>query len=118
MPPALAAASLTALGLLREEPWRRDQLAARVAAFRRGAAELGLPLMAAASAIQPLLVGEPAAAVRLSQQLRDRGILVSAIRPPTVPAGTSRLRVTLSAAHSGEQVERLLATLAEIWPRA
>lgn len=118
MPPALAAASLTALGLLREEAWRRDQLAARVAAFRRGAAELGLPLMAAASAIQPLLVGEPAAALELSQQLRERGILVSAIRPPTVPAGTSRLRVTLSAAHSGEQVERLLATLAEIWPRA
>jgi 8-amino-7-oxononanoate synthase len=117
MPPALAAASLTALGLLHEEPWRREQLAARVAAFRRGAAELGLPLSPAASAIQPLLVGEPAAAVALSQQLRDRGILVSAIRPPTVPAGTSRLRVTLSAAHSAEQVERLLATLADIWPR-
>ena len=117
MPPALAAASLTALGLLREEAWRREQLAARVAAFRRGAAELGLPLMAAGSAIQPLLVGEPARSVELSQQLRDRGILVSAIRPPTVPAGTSRLRITLSATHSVEQVERLLATLAEIWPR-
>lgn len=118
MPPALAAASLTALGLLREEAWRRDQLAALVARFRRGAGELGLPLMAACSAIQPLLVGDAARAVELSQQLRDRGILISAIRPPTVPAGTSRLRITLSAAHDSEQVERLLATLAEIWPRA
>lgn len=118
MPPALAAASLTALGLLREEGWRRDQLAALVAAFRRGARELGLPLVAAKSAIQPLLVGDAARATELSQQLRDRGILISAIRPPTVPAGTSRLRITLSAAHSSEQVERLLATLAEIWPRA
>ena len=118
MPPALAAASLTALGLLREEAWRREQLAALVTAFRQGAGELGLPLMAANSAIQPLLVGDAARAIELSRPLRDRGILISAIRPPTVPAGTSRLRITLSAAHSGAQVERLLATLAEVWPRA
>lgn len=118
MPPALAAASLTALGLLRKEAWRRDRLADLVAAFRKGAAELGLPLMAADSAIQPLLVGDAARAVELSQRLRDRGILISAIRPPTVPAGTARLRITLSAAHSSEQVERLLDTLAETWPRA
>ncbi|MEQ9396148.1 8-amino-7-oxononanoate synthase [Haliea sp.] len=118
MPPALAAASLTALGLLREEAWRREQLAALVTAFREGAGELGLPLVAANSAIQPLLVGDAARAIELSRQLRDRGILISAIRPPTVPAGTSRLRITLSAAHSGAQVERLLATLAEVWPRA
>ncbi|MFO7551423.1 MAG: 8-amino-7-oxononanoate synthase [Haliea sp.] len=118
MPPALAAASLTALGLLREEAWRREQLAALVTAFRQGAGELGLPLMAANSAIQPLLVGDAARAIELSRQLRDRGILISAIRPPTVPAGTSRLRITLSAAHSGAQVERLLATLADVWPRA
>ena len=118
MPPALAAASLTALGLLREEAWRRDQLAALVDQFRRGAADLGLPLMGSDSAIQPLVVGDAARAVQLSQQLRERGLLISAIRPPTVPAGTSRLRVTLSAAHTAEQVERLLTALSEVWPRA
>ncbi|MEQ9462306.1 MAG: 8-amino-7-oxononanoate synthase [Haliea sp.] len=118
MPPALAAASLTALGLLREEAWRRDQLAALVAQFRRGAADLSLPLMGSDSAIQPLVVGDAERAVQLSQQLRERGILISAIRPPTVPAGTSRLRVTLSAAHTAEQVERLLNALSEVWPRA
>lgn len=117
MPPALAAASLTALGLLQEEAWRRDHLANLVYRFRRGAADLGLPVMAAGSAIQPLLVGDSGRAIELSRQLQNRGILISAIRPPTVPAGTSRLRVTLSAAHSAEQVERLLATLADVWPR-
>ncbi len=117
MPPALAAASLTALGLLREEAWRRDHLAALVGRFRRGAAELGLPVMSSTSAIQPLAVGDAGRAVQLSQQLRERGILISAIRPPTVPAGTSRLRITLSAAHTSDQVERLLATLRDVWPR-
>lgn len=117
MPPALAAASLTALGLLREEAWRRDHLADLVGRFRRGVADLGLPVMPADSAIQPLLVGDSGRAIELSQQLRHRGILISAIRPPTVPAGTARLRVTLSAAHSAEQVDRLLATLADLWPR-
>jgi len=117
MPPALAAASLTALGLLREEAWRRDHLADLVGRFRRGVADLGLPVMLADSAIQPLLVGDSGRAIELSQQLRHRGILISAIRPPTVPAGTARLRVTLSAAHSAEQVDRLLATLADLWPR-
>ena len=117
MPPALAAASLTALGLLQEEAWRRDHLADLVCRFRRGAADLGLPVMAADSAIQPLLVGDSVLAIELSRQLQNRGILISAIRPPTVPAGTARLRVTLSAAHSARQVDRLLATLADIWPR-
>ncbi|RLQ22173.1 8-amino-7-oxononanoate synthase [Seongchinamella sediminis] len=115
--PALAAATLTALALLRDEAWRRAQLGELIQRFRRGAEQLQLPLMASASAIQPLLVGDAGTALQMSQALRDRGLLISAIRPPTVPAGTSRLRITLSAAHSEEQVDRLLEELARCRPQ-
>lgn len=112
-PPAVACASLKSLELLRTEGWRREHLAALIARFRAGAAELGLTLMDSPTPIQPLLIGDSARAVELSRLLRERGILVGAIRPPTVPAGTARLRVTLSAAHSVAQVERLLDALGE-----
>ena len=115
LPPALAAASLEALLLVREESWRRQHLAELIQRFRRGAQQLDLPLMASGSAIQPLLVGDAERAVELSASLRERGLLIGAIRPPTVPAGTSRLRITLSAAHSEEQVDLLLDQLAECW---
>jgi len=116
LPPAVAAASLEALSLLREEPWRREYLAQLIVRFRVGAEQLGLPLMLSASAIQPLLVGDAARAVDLSKRLSEAGFLIGAIRPPTVPAGTSRLRITLSAAHSEEQVDQLLEQLAVSWP--
>ncbi len=115
IPPAVAAATITALQLLREESWRRDHLNTLIAVFRRGAQQLDLPIMASASAIQPLLIGDANRAVALSGRLRERGFLVGAIRPPTVPAGTSRLRITLSAAHNVEQVEQLLEQLAACW---
>ncbi|KAA1190652.1 8-amino-7-oxononanoate synthase [Pseudohalioglobus sediminis] len=114
-PPALAAAALAAVQLLHEESWRREYLATLVARFRRGALEQGLPLMESHSAIQPLLVGDAGSAVALSQRLRAAGLLISAIRPPTVPAGTSRLRITLSAAHSEQQVDYLLEQLGRHW---
>ncbi len=110
-PPALAAAALAAVELLQEESWRREHLHRLIARFRHGAADLGLDLMSSTSAIQPLLIGDARQAVLFSQQLRERGLLVGAIRPPTVPAGTSRLRITLSAAHSEQQVDRLLEEL-------
>lgn len=112
-PPAVACASLKSLELLRTEGWRREHLNALIARFRAGAAELGLTLMDSPTPIQPLLIGDSARAVELSRLLRERGILVGAIRPPTVPVGTARLRVTLSAAHSVAQVERLLDVLGE-----
>lgn len=114
MPPALAAASLTALRLAQEESWRREHLQHLIALFRTGAAERGLPLMPSRTPIQPLLVGEPGSALRLSESLRERGFLVSAIRPPTVPAGTARLRITLTAAHEAGQLEQLLDALTEL----
>lgn len=116
LPPAVAAASLASLQLLREESWRRQYLQDLITRFRSGADQLNLPLMASDSAIQPLLVGDAVRAMKLSEQLRDAGLLISAIRPPTVPAGTSRLRITLSAAHSEEQVDRLLEQLSACWP--
>lgn len=115
LPPAVAAATSESLLLLQQESWRRQHLAALIKRFRRGSEQLGLPLMASGSAIQPLLVGKADPAVRLSEMLRERGLLIGAIRPPTVPVATSRLRITLSAAHSEEQVDYLLSQLADCW---
>jgi 8-amino-7-oxononanoate synthase len=115
LPPAVAGASLESLRVLQEESWRREHLARLISRFRRGAGELGLPLLASNSAIQPLPVGDAAAALALSERLKRRGLLISAIRPPTVPAGTSRLRITLSAAHTDAQLDQLLEQLAACW---
>jgi 8-amino-7-oxononanoate synthase len=114
-PPALACATLAALARVREDEWRRERLQALVQRFRAGAAQLGLRLTDSTTPIQPLPVGEAADALRLSAALRARDILVTAIRPPTVPAGTARLRITFSAAHTGEQVDRLLDALDRIY---
>ncbi|AHL77085.1 8-amino-7-oxononanoate synthase [Stutzerimonas stutzeri] len=116
-PPAVACATLKSLELLRSEAWRRDHLNRLIARFRQGAAEIGLTLMDSPTPIQPILVGSSERALKLSAALRERGILVGAIRPPTVPAGSARLRVTFSASHSEAQVERLLDILAECWNR-
>jgi len=114
MPPALAAAACTAVELARRDDWRRDRLQALIARFRSGAAQLGLPLMDTTSAIQPLLLGDAQAALDAAQILEQRGLLVTAIRPPTVPQGQARLRITLSAAHEDEHIDRLLDALAAL----
>ncbi|MFR0689479.1 8-amino-7-oxononanoate synthase [Enterobacterales bacterium AE_CKDN230030158-1A_HGKHYDSX7] len=116
-PPAVACATLKSLELLRAESWRREHLNALIARFRTGAQAIGLELMDSPTPIQPILVGGSAQAMALSAELRQRGLLVGAIRPPTVPAGTARLRVTLSASHTEAQVDRLLVALAESWQR-
>ncbi|HCE40647.1 MAG TPA: 8-amino-7-oxononanoate synthase, partial [Alcanivorax sp.] len=87
------------------------RLAALIRRFRHGAAELGYALMASDTPIQPIRVGEDADALALSRALAERGLLVTAIRPPTVPEGQARLRVTLSAAHEEGDVDRLLDAL-------
>ncbi len=115
MPPAVAAATLASLDLLSDERWRRERLHAHIRQFRDGAEALNLPLMDSETAIQPLLVGDDALALQLSAALEEQGILISAIRPPTVPTGTARLRITLSAAHHGEQIEQLLETLQQVF---
>lgn len=111
-PPAVAAATLASLQIVQNEPERRAHLRALIQQFRDGATQLGLPLMDSATAIQPIWIGNSEQAVALSRQLEAQGIWVAAIRPPTVPPNTARLRVTLSAAHSTTDVEQLLAALA------
>jgi 8-amino-7-oxononanoate synthase len=114
LPPAIAAASRVALGVARKESWRRFKLTALTTRFRRGAQQLGLPLMDSNTPIQPLLLGENQAVLDAAKALEQRGFLVSAIRPPTVPEGRARLRITLSAAHSEAQVDALLQALGEV----
>ncbi|MGH8420184.1 MAG: 8-amino-7-oxononanoate synthase [Pseudomonas sp.] len=115
-PPALACATLKSLELLRNERWRREHLQALIKQFREGAQALGLELMDSFTPIQPILIGDSGRALRLSRMLRERGLMVTAIRPPTVPAGSARLRVTLSAAHSEAQVQLLLEALEQCYP--
>ncbi|MBK1649495.1 8-amino-7-oxononanoate synthase [Rhabdochromatium marinum] len=112
LPPAVAAASLAALELVQREDWRREQLQALIAQFRQGAAELGLRRLDSNTPIQPLLAGETAQALDWSQRLEAQGLLVPAIRPPTVPQGQARLRISFSANHQPADVERLLDALA------
>lgn len=116
MPPLIAAATLKSLDILTQESWRREHLRNLIHSFRQGALAQGWDLMPSPSPIQPIRVGSAEAALRLSAQLRTRGILVTAIRPPTVPAGASRLRITLTAAHTDAQVDTLLSVLNELAP--
>jgi 8-amino-7-oxononanoate synthase len=111
MPPALAAAALAAVQLAQTEQWRRDKLAALIDRFRTGASQLGFALMPSTSAIQPLAFGDAQAAMDAASHLEVHGLLVTAIRPPTVPAGSARLRITLSAAHDESHVDLLLDAL-------
>lgn len=111
-PPAVAAATLASLQIVQHEPERRVHLRALIQQFRDGATQLGLPLMDSATAIQPILLGSSEKAVAFSRQLEAQGVWVAAIRPPTVPPKTARLRVTLSAAHSVADVNHLLDGLA------
>jgi len=115
LPPALAEATRTALQCVMTEEWRRVVLRERIAQFRVGAEQLGLPIQDSLTPIQILMVGDNQRAVQFSEKLREQGIWVSAIRPPTVPVGQARLRITFSAAHRPEHVERLLAALASLY---
>lgn len=118
MPPALATASCRSVELVENDEHRRDHLARLVNRFRSEAATMGYNLMPSATPIQPIMIGDPHEAMRLSTALEKRGILVTAIRPPTVPKGESRLRVTFSAAHTEDQLDQLLDALRESAPRA
>lgn len=113
--PALATATLESIRIAKEESWRRKHLALLVNMFREGAAALKLPLTESTTPIQPLLVGSSERAIALSQALQEQGILVTAIRPPTVPQGSARLRITLTAAHTQQHVEQLLMALTKCW---
>jgi 8-amino-7-oxononanoate synthase len=112
LPQPVAAATRAALRLVRGEPWRRERLRALIARFRSGVEQHGLPLAGSATPIQPVILGSAAAALTASRRLRDAGFWVAAIRPPTVPEGSARLRITLSAAHADDEVDALVDALA------
>ena len=111
LPPAVAAAASAALRISQRDTWRREKLRTLIERFRKGAAALQLPLMNSTSPIQPLLAGDAASALRWSQALYAQGFWVGAIRPPTVPADSARLRLTFSASHSETDVDELLTAL-------
>ena len=111
--PMLVAATRHALTRLRNEPWRRERLHANIARFRTGLARVGLQVPASRTPIQPIVLGDDVRAVAVADALEARGYLVPAIRPPTVPEGTARLRITLSAAHGDQEIDGLVAALAE-----
>lgn len=113
MPPALAAATCTSLDLIEQDDSRRAHLQNLISKFRARVLALGFELSPSRTPIQPIIVGDNWTALALSQALEAQGLLVTAIRPPTVPEGEARLRITLSAAHSHEDLEQLLAGLSK-----
>lgn len=112
MSPLLAAITLTSLKLLQKQPWRREKLKENIQLFREKARQLALPLMDSQTAIQPLLIGDAQQSLTLCQKLKAKGIWVTAIRPPTVPQGSARLRVTICASHTKADITALLDALA------
>lgn len=112
--PALAHATLTSVEIARNDKGRREHLHRLIALFRHEAILSGLTLGDSPTPIQPLLVGDSGQALAMAQKLRDKGIWLTAIRPPTVAEGSARLRITLTAAHTAEQVEQLVTALAQV----
>ncbi|MEO3878851.1 aminotransferase class I/II-fold pyridoxal phosphate-dependent enzyme [Rheinheimera fenheensis] len=110
--PALCAAVIKSIALCRSQSWRRDKLQSNIARFRALAADL--PLLASQSAIQGLVLGDSARALNMSAQLKQAGIWLSAIRPPTVPKGSARLRITLSAQHTEQDLQLLVQQLRQL----
>ncbi|MEW8030025.1 MAG: 8-amino-7-oxononanoate synthase [Candidatus Thiodiazotropha sp.] len=113
-PAALAEATLVSLRLARQESWRRERLQNLIARFRQSVQQIGLPLKDSMTPIQPILAGSSRQAMTWSRRLEQQGVLVSAIRPPTVPDGSARLRITLSANHTDRQLDRLLDALSSL----
>ena len=114
LPPAVASATRVSLKILQQETWRREKLASLIARFRSGAETLGLELMKSTTPIQPILLHDDELAIKVGDRLRENGFLVGAIRRPTVPIKSARLRITLSAKHTEEEIDALLDTLSGI----
>ena len=108
LPAPLAAAAHEALKVHEDEPERRDHLASRIRRFRSGVRQLGIKTTSAETPIQPVIIGDSKKTQLASRMLEQNGLFISAIRPPTVPRNSSRLRITLSAGHTDEQIDRLL----------
>ncbi|GGW58051.1 aminotransferase class I/II-fold pyridoxal phosphate-dependent enzyme [Alishewanella tabrizica] len=112
--PALCAAVSKSIELVKRDQWRRDKLADNIGHFSRLATAAGIPCLTSTSAIQAVMLGDSDRAMAVSQRLRDEGIWLTAIRPPTVPPDSARLRVTLSASHEPQDIKNLINTLEQI----
>jgi len=115
LPPAIAGAVITSVDIVQKESWRREKLQESIHYFRHIAQQRDIPLMDSFTPIQPIMLGTADKAMQASQQLKEKGIIVTAIRPPTVPQNTARLRITLSASHEKSHIDKLLDSLANIW---
>jgi len=118
IPPVLAATISASLEILKQDDAGRKHLKNLIHLFRRKAEELSLPVVDSETPIQPLIIGSNDDAVSVSNMLLQRGVLVAAIRPPTVPVNSARLRITLTAAHSESQVQTLLDALSQCLNKA
>lgn len=114
LPPAIAAASLASLTVIKSDSQRRERLKVLIAYFKQGASLRRLAIMPSDTAIQPLLIGDSLTALKASKSLEKKGFLISAIRPPTVATNSARLRITLTAEHTNQQIDSLLVALEEV----
>ncbi len=117
LPPDACAATLAALDLIESDPGIRDRLWANVRAVREGLLDLGFDLMGSQTQIIPILIGDPERTMVISADLYEQGVFLTGIRPPTVPEGESRLRLTVMADHSDDDIARLLEAMAEVRAR-
>lgn len=113
-PPAVAEATRASLKLIQAQPELREQLNNNIKYFRNCAEHSGIKLSESQTAIQPIIIGNEEQAVSISEQLLEKGLLITAIRPPTVPKGTARLRITLSASHRKSQINQLISALKKL----
>lgn len=115
MPPAIAAASRASLRIIKTDEARRANLRELIHDFKKAAKQLGLPLLNSDTAIQPLIIGSAEKTLQMSQMLEASGFLVTPIRPPTVPVNMARLRITLSAVHTKQQIDQFLEALIRVY---
>jgi 8-amino-7-oxononanoate synthase len=111
LPPAVASASRVSLKILQQETWRREKLKHLINYFREGAKSLDINLIESLTPIQPVLLYDDNLVMKVANRLKNNGFLVGAIRPPTVPLNTSRLRITISAKHEENDIDALLESL-------
>ena len=118
MPAAIAEATRISLQLLIKENWRQQSLNKNIGYFKNLAAQAELNLLQSNTSIQPIIIGDAQLAMEISQQLLNKGLHVAAIRPPTVPNNTARLRITLRADHTEKDIDKLVATISDILTKA
>ncbi|AWL11812.1 Glycine C-acetyltransferase [Saliniradius amylolyticus] len=117
MSPLMAAVTLGALQLMEHQSWRRDRLNNNIALFRHLAQRAGLPLSESQTAIQPIILGDAAKTLAMSQKLERDGVMAVAIRPPTVPVDSARIRITLSAAHQDQDIQQLVTLMEQAFAK-